>query len=60
MEKWYNLTESETLEALSTTREFGLSSEEVATRLEKYGKNELEQAKKKSLISKLIDQFKDR
>lgn len=59
MEKWYNLTESETLEALSTTREFGLSSEEVATRLEKYGKNELEQAKKKSLISKLIDQFKD-
>lgn len=59
MKNWYNLTESEALEALSTTREKGLSSSEVTARLEKYGKNELEQGKKKSLISKLIDQFKD-
>lgn len=59
MKKWYNLTESESLEALSTDRHRGLSSSEVATRLEKYGRNELEQGEKKSLISKLIDQFKD-
>ena len=37
----------------------GLSSQEVAFRLEKYGANTLQEGKKKSLLEKFVDQFKD-
>ncbi|WP_455049768.1 cation-translocating P-type ATPase [Granulicatella adiacens] len=37
----------------------GLSSQEVASRLEKYGANTLQEGKKKSLLQKFVDQFKD-
>ncbi|MCP9467429.1 MAG: cation-translocating P-type ATPase [Candidatus Granulicatella sp. P6S_S16_bin.50.1] len=37
----------------------GLSSQEAASRLEKYGANTLQEGKKKSLIEKFVDQFKD-
>ena len=37
----------------------GLSSQEVASRLEKYGANTLQEGKKKSLLEKFVDQFKD-
>lgn len=37
----------------------GLSSQEVASRLEKYGANTLQEDKKKSLLEKFVDQFKD-
>lgn len=48
-------------EVLSSLRasENGLSSTEVAKRLEQYGPNELSTAKKKSLFVKFIEQFKD-
>ena len=37
----------------------GLSSQEAASRLEKYGANTLQEGKKKSLLEKFVDQFKD-
>ena len=37
----------------------GLSSQEAASRLEKYGANALQEGKKKSLLEKFVDQFKD-
>ena len=37
----------------------GLSSKEAASRLEKYGANKLQEGKKKSLLEKFVDQFKD-
>ena len=37
----------------------GLSSQEAASRLEKYGSNTLQEGKKKSLLEKFVDQFKD-
>lgn len=50
IEKLYELTESE---------ERGLSSNEADFRLKKYGLNELEQKKKKSLFVIFFNQFKD-
>ena len=37
----------------------GLSSKEAASRLEKYGANTLQEGKKKTLLEKFVDQFKD-
>ena len=37
----------------------GLSSQEAASRFEKYGANTLQEGKKKSLLGKFVDQFKD-
>ena len=37
----------------------GLSSQEAASRFEKYGANTLQEGKKKSLLEKFVDQFKD-
>ena len=37
----------------------GLSSQEAASRLEKYGANTLQEGKEKSLLEKFVDQFKD-
>ena len=55
---YYSEDLSEVKEALSTTEE-GLSPEEAASRLERYGKNELAEKKKKSLAAKFFEQFKD-
>ncbi|MFB0972224.1 MAG: HAD-IC family P-type ATPase, partial [Neofamilia sp.] len=59
MENWYNLNTEEALAKLETSQNSGLSSEVAQKRLEEYGRNELEQGAKKSLLSKFIDQFKD-
>ena len=48
----------EVLAALSATEE-GLSSAEAEKRAAEYGKNALKEAKKKSLIVKFLEQFKD-
>jgi len=49
----------EILKELETSVDAGLSSDEVALRIEKYGKNELVEKKKKPLIVKFFEQFKD-
>ena len=60
MEKdWYNLSVDETTQKLKTDIEKGLSTEEVERRQAQYGFNELKEKKKKSLIIKFLEQFKD-
>lgn len=55
---FYKISKEETYAELKSG-ENGLSSKERKERLEKYGKNELRESEKKSLLSKFIDQFKD-
>ncbi len=55
---WHSLSIKAVLEALDTRIE-GLNSEEARTRLEKFGPNEIKQAKKKTPFEMLLDQFKD-
>ena len=57
--KWFNLTTDETAKELSTDIQKGLNSDEVVKRREQYGSNELKAKKKKSLIVKFLEQFKD-
>jgi Ca2+-transporting ATPase len=54
----YTLTPDEALEALNTTRS-GLTTAEAVNRLEKYGKNQLKEEEKTSLLIKFFKQFKD-
>ena len=58
-EKWFNKSIKETEEALKTDITNGLRSNEIAQRYEKYGFNELKAKKKKSLLTKFLEQFKD-
>ncbi|MGN1298446.1 MAG: calcium-translocating P-type ATPase, PMCA-type [Candidatus Scatovivens sp.] len=56
---WFNQTSDEIIKKLNTDAQKGLSDEEVKKRQEKYGFNELKENKKKSLIQKFLEQFKD-
>ncbi len=58
-ENWFNKEIEEVELSLKTNMQEGLKSEEVEARKEKYGLNQLQQAKKKSLLQRFIDQFKD-
>lgn len=49
----------EAAERLETNPERGLSGEEARKRLARYGKNEIQQAKRKNLLMRFLDQFKD-
>lgn len=55
---FHTLTEKEAFEHLQTNPD-GLSGGEVVRRFASFGKNELDEGKPKSLISKFIDQFKN-
>ncbi len=57
--KWFNKKVEDVEKELKTNLEKGLNDEEVKTRQEKYGLNELKTKKKKSLIQKFLEQFKD-
>ncbi|WP_028594090.1 calcium-translocating P-type ATPase, SERCA-type [Paenibacillus assamensis] len=57
-EAYYTLTYDETIAKLDSSQN-GLTEAEAAARLERYGKNVLQEAKRKSIIAKLIAQFKD-
>ena len=61
MEKknWFNKEVEEIEKELKTHKENGLTEEQVIQIREKSGYNELEAAKKKSLLQRFIDQFKD-
>lgn len=57
--KWFNQEIEEVEKELKTNQEKGLETEEVKNRQEKYGLNQLKAAKKKTLIQRFADQFKD-
>lgn len=58
MEKYYLLNNEEVLDQIDSS-ESGLSTNEVNARLEKYGKNKLEEAEKESLFKKFINSISD-
>ncbi len=55
---FYSQTPEEVLKELDATAE-GLSATEAKKRLSEYGENELEEGKKKSMVQKFFEQFKD-
>lgn len=55
--EWHTLPADEVAEALRTHFQNGLSSEEAAARLQKYGYNELQEAPRPGFLSRLWDQF---
>ena len=57
-EAFYAKSVDEVTQALDTTLD-GLTSSEAKARLAKFGPNELEEGKKKSMLQKFIEQFKD-
>ena len=61
MEKvnWFNKDVEDVEKFLQTNINNGLDKDEVEKRREKYGLNELKAKKKKSLIIKFLEQFKD-
>ncbi|WP_025764607.1 cation-translocating P-type ATPase [Dyadobacter tibetensis] len=58
MEKWFNKSVEEALEALHS-QENGLTSEVIAGLQQQYGKNELQASKQKSKLALFLGQFKD-
>ena len=52
---WYNLSCEEVTKKLDTNIKLGLTQEEVRKRQEKYGYNQLEEGKKKSLFIKFLE-----
>ncbi len=56
---WHSAELGQVLQELDTNEKSGLNSEEATRRLAKYGKNQLEQKKKKSIIQRFYEQFKD-
>ena len=57
--KWFNKTVQETEKNLETNIKTGLTQEQINKKLAKYGLNELQAQKKKSLFVKFLEQFKD-
>ena len=55
---FYTQGSEEVLKNLETSEQ-GLSSNEAAKRLNEYGRNELDEGEKKSLLMKFVEQFKD-
>ncbi len=58
-QNWFNLSIDEVQRKLDTDVDSGLKKEEVSKRQSQYGFNELKAKKKKSLIQKFLEQFKD-
>ena len=56
---WFNKSIEDVEKELNTNAEKGLTLEKVKKRQEKYGYNELKATKKKTLLQRFIDQFKD-
>ena len=57
-EAFYNQDPEQVLQAVASSPE-GLTSQEASSRLAEYGRNELEEGEKKSLLVKFLEQFKD-
>lgn len=56
---YYNMDTREVIHKLNTSSNYGLSDEEGNKRLQKYGKNTLDEGKRTSLIIRFLNQFKD-
>ena len=59
MKNWFNQDVEGIKHELNTNLEKGLTDEQVKSSREKYGFNELEAKKKKTLLVKFLEQFKD-
>jgi len=58
MGNFYTLSKEKALEELSSSKN-GISEKQAEENLAKYGKNQLEEKKKKGVIAKFFDQFKN-
>lgn len=58
MNQFYNSTIEETIKNLKTNLQQGLSSDEIKSRREKYGYNELIHKKKRTVLQMFLSQFK--
>lgn len=58
MKKYYNMQKEEILKKLNSS-EKGISEQEAQQRLHKYGRNELQEGKKKSIFIVFLEQFQD-
>ncbi len=56
---WHNMEVRDVLEELKVSPENGLSDQDVHSRLQKYGKNKLPEAKKRGWLLRLISKFKN-
>ena len=56
--EYYNMSSDEVLKDLKSLND-GITEKEAKTRLSKYGYNKLKETKKKSFLSRFIDQFKN-
>lgn len=57
--EWYRKSKEDLISDLNIDLDKGLSEKEVASQLAKHGPNELKEEKGKSLLSKILAQFKD-
>ena len=56
---WFTKEPQEVEAELKTNLKNGLTDEEARKRIEQYGLNQLQTKKKKSLVQKFLEQFKD-
>lgn len=56
---WHTLSTKEVERKIGTNCQTGLTDRQVEERRKKYGANELEKQKEKSIIIKFLEQFKD-
>ena len=58
-EKWFSKETNEIAQELKTDIKQGLNNEQVEEKRQKFGYNELKAKKKKSILVKFLEQFKD-
>ena len=56
---YHNTSRERAIEELGTDQSVGLNSDQAASKLEKFGLNKLREKKKKTLLMRFLDQFKD-
>ena len=55
--KWHSMSADEVVQKLGTRQRLGLTSEEAALRLERYGRNELKEKPRPTFLKMVIDQL---
>ena len=56
---WHAMSPSQVLDKLETAEKFGLTSQEAAARVEKYGLNQLEEKPRPTFFAMVIDQLRN-